>query len=73
MNTMNCAYLLCGVSLAGKDPRAVYCCRRHKESARRLRRLRQHQPFTGHAHWLCDTCGALYLGNPPTCANHTKR
>jgi len=67
MNMRHCGYAPCSVPLTGKSPLAQYCCRSHKESARRQRRMLRD------VHWLCDQCGVLYLGTPPTCPAHTTR
>lgn len=66
-----CAYGPCAASLAGKDARARFCCRDHKEADRKRRRRAEKSAGTDN-HQLCDVCGRLYLGRPPTCPTHTE-
>lgn len=66
-----CEYLRCSVSLAGRDARARFCCRAHKD-AERKRRQRAEKSAGKEIYWLCDDCGKLYLGRPPTCPSHTQ-
>jgi hypothetical protein len=51
-----CAYAPCGASLDGMDARAIYCSRRHKETARRNRRQRNLE--SGPRVGTCSVCGA---------------
>lgn len=67
-----CAYSSCLVPLVGRSSRALYCSRAHKEAAHKLRQRSGDRASGPEIHWLCDSCGALYIGHPPTCQTCTN-